>query len=64
MKLAVVRVPSAGGDAAAPTWMGLIDEEDATFLSPYYPTHPSKTEYYLARVGWWADGSVMAQVWQ
>jgi hypothetical protein len=45
--------------------MGLIDNDQA-FVVPAGATaaagEGTTSEYYLARVGWWADGSVMAQV--
>eukprot|EP01038_Epipyxis_sp_PR26KG_P010979 gene10979-14747_t len=38
-----------------PVWMQLID---STIVNPDFPDN----DYYLCRVGWWPDGSVMAQV--
>ena len=55
VRLAVVVVPAAG---ATPTtvWMDLCGADSGT-VSDIDPN-----DYYLARAGWWPDGSVMAQV--
>jgi len=60
VKLAVLSVPN--NNAAAPflppppqsVWMNLADEDSGCGIDP--------VDYYLGRVGWWSDGSVMAQV--
>ena len=65
----MVRVPAFDADYSAflpeSKWMGLTDD-DAVFVVPAGATaaagEGTSSEYYLARVGWWADGSVMAQV--
>ncbi len=69
VRLAVVAVPSFDTEHSAflpqPKWMDLIDNDQA-FVVPAGATaaagEGTTSEYYLARVGWWADGSVMAQV--
>jgi hypothetical protein len=40
--------------------MQLIDDSNQS--SVYWNQEQNKFDYYLARVGWWPDGSVMAQV--
>jgi dipeptidyl-peptidase-4 len=37
-----------------PVWMDLAGADDPAALDP--------DDFYLARAGWWPDGSVMAQV--
>eukprot|EP01034_Spumella_vulgaris_P021385 gene21385-27415_t len=69
VRLAVVKVPDFDADSSAflpeATWMDLIGS-DSTFTVPVGATagagDGTTSEYYLARIGWWADGSVMAQV--
>ena len=59
VKLAVVPVPSPHAPATdpvpapVPVWMDLAGADPAA-LDP--------DDFYLARAGWWPDGSVMAQV--
>lgn len=57
VRLAVVVVPAAG---AVPTtvWMDLCGADSGTGDS----ADIDPNDYYLARAGWWPDGSVMAQV--
>ena len=52
VKLAVLKIPESGGSLAEETsvWMDLAGEG----IDPQ--------DYYLGRVGWWPDESVMAQV--
>ena len=56
VKLAVLAVPQAGSHATSPksVWMNLADKESGSGIDP--------ADYYLGRVGWWSDGTVMAQV--
>jgi dipeptidyl-peptidase-4 len=55
VKLAVLAVPQ-GGATATPeyVWMNIADDASGGGIDPQ--------DYYLGRVGWWSDGSVMAQV--
>ena len=51
VKLAVLRADGAGGVPQS-VWMDLVGDDPSLDAS----------DYYVARVGWWPDGSVMAQV--
>ena len=57
VKLAVLPVPEASSDCTAVPdyiWMNIADADSGYDIDP--------NDYYLGRVGWWSDGSVMAQV--
>ncbi len=56
VKLAVLKVPTVGStDPPESIWMDLTGDN---------VTNPQidSNDYYLGRVGWWSDGSIMAQV--
>lgn len=60
VKLAVLDVPaSTGTSAPVLSWMDLIDNTDSRFQCN---SINSNIEYYVCRVGWWPDGTIMAQV--
>lgn len=73
MTLAVVKVDlnsatAAATDNSAHVWLDLVDRAHPAFTTVAQLTDPasqdatSPSDYYIARVGWWEDGSVMAQV--
>ncbi len=55
VKLAVVALPKNDGTSSVPesVWMDVIGIDNP---------HIDPNDHYIARVGWWPDGSVMAQI--
>lgn len=68
VKLAVVCLPTETSEAKH-VWLDLIGDDETFILQPNSTASTAnKTdaevvkEFYIARVGWWPDGSVMVQV--
>ena len=74
VKLAVVKVRyDAAPEVPAATWLDLVEPADASYTTVESLTAgdvsatgtaitTSTVDYYVARVGWWKDGSVMVQM--
>jgi hypothetical protein len=69
VKLAVVKVPEgtqfATGTETTPSPPPSIPVSEPVWMTLVAPDADSgidANDYYLARAGWWPDGSVMAQV--
>lgn len=61
VKLFVLRVPSNSTQPVDRKEIQLISDDDQRFAS-ITPAPGKSLEYYVARAGWWPDGSIMVQV--
>lgn len=62
MTLYVVRIPENLDQAPEPRLLNLIDENDPSFFNLDLNGDNLGSEYYIGRVGWWPDQSIMVQV--
>lgn len=61
VKLQVLKIPTTSEEKLQVVDLPVIDDSDERFAS-VTPAPGQSKEYYIARAGWWKDGSVMVQV--